>query len=457
MDSAKDLKEQGESSEVREVSDQHVAPQETPRESLDKLRDKPGEEVAKPQPVPWKEGVSGGLHQQPGHHLIPSQRVKILSITFLLLISGCFGFLGGWLGSHADDKTATTEKQQVVLKSQGELISTIAQNVGQSVVSVDVTSSSNAGIGQYLNFGMPEQTTQQQSAGTGIILTKDGLIVTNRHVVPSGTTNVSITLSDGTKFTDVEVLGRTSSRDSLDIAFLKIKDTKGKNLVPAQIGDSSKVKVGDATIAIGNALGQFQNTVTSGIISGYGRSVQASSSSGSQSENLEDLFQTDAAINEGNSGGPLVNIDGEVIGINTAVAGDAQNIGFSIPINDVKGLIDSVKATGRLERPYLGVVYVSLTDDIAEQYKLGAKRGAYIPSASALGEDPIANGSPAEKAGIKEGDIITKVGDTSIDASHSLTSVLGRYKVGSQVNLDIVRDGKHQTITVTLSAAPAVN
>ncbi len=400
--------------------------------------------------------VSEGQQQDhhSAHHLVPSQRVKILSITALLIVSGCFGFFGGWLGSHADDQSATIQKQQVVLKSQGELISNIAQRVGQSVVSVDVTSSSNAGVGQYLNFGQSQQSTVQQSSGTGIILSKDGLIVTNRHVVPAGTTNVSITLSDGTQFADVEVLGRTSSRDSLDIAFLKIKDTKGKTLVPAQIGDSSKTKVGDAVVAIGNALGQFQNTVTSGIISGHGRSVEASDGSGSQSENLEDLFQTDAAINEGNSGGPLVNIDGEVIGINTAVAGDAQNIGFSIPINDVKGLIDTVKETGKLERPYLGVVYVSLTDDIAEQYKLGAKRGAYIPPQSVLGEDTIIDASPAEKAAIKEGDIIMKVGDTTIDANNGLTSVLGRYRVGASVDLDILRGGKHQTITVTLSAAP---
>src|SRR5205085_4566615 len=141
----------------------------------------------------------------------------------------------------------------------------------------------------------------------------------------------------------------------------------GHTLVPVTLGDSSKLQVGDRVIAIGNALGQFQNTVTSGIISGYGRDVEAGDQSGLQaSESLTDLFQTDAAINEGNSGGPLVNMDGQVIGINTAIAGDAQNIGFSIPINDVAGLINSVKQTGRLERPYLGVVYVPLTNDLAQ-------------------------------------------------------------------------------------------
>lgn len=389
------------------------------------------------------------------HPHIPSGRVRFLSIALLLIISGCFGFLGGWLGSKSNDQAVTTEKQQVVLKTQGQLISNIAQKVGQSVVSVDVTSSTNYGSGTYLNFGQSTPSTSEQSAGTGIILTSDGLIITNRHVVPSGTTKVSVTLSDGTTFSDVKVIGRTSSTDSLDIAFLKIQDTNGKKLVAASIGDSSTVKVGDSVIAIGNALGQFQNTVTSGIISGHGRSVQASDSSGSSSENLEDLFQTDAAINEGNSGGPLVNLDGQVVGINTAIAGDAQNIGFSIPINDVSGLIKGVEQTGTLQRPYLGVVFVSLTDDIAKQYNLSVSRGAYIPTSSALGQNPIVSGSPAEKAGLKQGDIITKVNATAIDQNTNLTSVLGKFSVGDKVTLSVVRNGKTITIDVTLSNAPS--
>lgn len=388
------------------------------------------------------------------HHAAPSGRIRFLSIALLLILSSCFGFFGGWMSNRSGG--STEQKQQVVLKTQGQLISNIAQTVGQSVVSVDVTSSANAGAGTFLNFGLPEQSTTQQSAGTGIILSEDGLIITNRHVVPAGTTNVSVTLSDGTTFDDVEVLGRTNSRDSLDIAFLKVKDTKGKKLTAARIGDSSAVKIGDPVVAIGNALGQFQNTVTSGIISGHGRSVQASDGNGTVSESLEDLFQTDAAINEGNSGGPLVNLDGEVIGINTAVAaGDAQNIGFAIPINDVSGLIRGVKQTGKLQRPYLGVVYVSLTDDIAKQYKLSSSRGAYIPPQTVMGEQTVLSGSPAAKAGLKEGDIITKVNDTAIDQNNSLTSVLGHHAVKEKVTLTIERNGKQQTIDVTLGVAPS--
>ncbi len=389
---------------------------------------------------------SGSSRLDPEH-----PKIKFLAMAFLVLLSiGC-GFAGGWLGGRSDGDTAI-QKQQVVLKSQGVLLSNIASTVGSSVVSVNTTT--NVTTPSF--FGM-SQSGQEQGAGTGIVLTTDGLIVTNRHVVPAGTTNVSVTLSDGTQYDNVTVVGRTSESDSLDIAFLKINDTKGKKLTPASIGDSSKMKVGDSVVAIGNALGQFQNTVTSGILSGYGRSVQAGDSTGASTENLEDLFQTDAAINEGNSGGPLVNLDGQVIGINTAIAGNAQSIGFAIPINDVSGLIKSVKQSGKLERPYLGVEYVSLTNDVAKQYSLSATRGAYIPPASVLGSPSVISGGPAEKAGLKEGDIITALDGTPIDQNNSLSALINRHSTGDKVTLTIVRNGKTQSITATLGAAPIGN
>ena len=376
-------------------------------------------------------------------------KAKLLSTAFLALASMSFGFLGGWLGARSEQNQtisngSSSANQQVVL-SESQLISDIAKTVGPSVVSIDVTSTS-----QQLDFFGRGSNVEQQSAGTGIIISKDGYVITNRHVIDANTTEVSVTLSDGTTLSDVEVVGRTADNDSLDIAFLKIKDTKGKDLTPAKLGDSSKVRVGDKAIAIGNALGQFQNTVTSGIISGYGRSVEAGSSSGGDTESLQNLFQTDTAINQGNSGGPLVNIQGEVIGINTAVAGDgAENIGFAIPINDVQGLVKSVLEKGKIERPYIGVRYISLNDDYAYEYNLDVKRGAYVAPGSG---SPIIKDSPAEKAGLKEKDIIIKVNGTSVDENHSLTSLVGRHAVGDQIELTIVRDGKEQTVKVTLEA-----
>ena len=379
-----------------------------------------------------------------------ADKSKSLGVVFLLLASLSFGFLGGWFGSNARDNDATgntiSKADQQVVRNESQLISDIAKTVGPSVVSVDVTSSA-----QQTDFFGRSRSVEQQSAGTGIIVSEDGYIVTNRHVIDASATDVSVTLSDGTKLDDVEVVGRTADADTLDIAFLKVKDTKGKKLTAAKLGDSSTVQVGDKVVAIGNALGQFQNTVTSGIISGYGRNLEAGNSDGNESESLQNLFQTDTAINEGNSGGPLVNIDGEVIGINTAIAaGSAENIGFAIPINDVQGLVKSVLKTGKLERPYLGVRYVTLTDQYAYEYNLNVKRGAYL----APNQEPSAviAGSPAEKAGLKEKDIITKVDGTAIDERNSLVSLVSRKTVGEQVELTVTRDGKEQTIKITLEA-----
>ncbi|MDB5182315.1 MAG: putative HtrA2 peptidase [Candidatus Saccharibacteria bacterium] len=378
------------------------------------------------------------------------ERKSSLATTILMLIVAvAAGFGGGYVGARNNgyDANSAQAKQQII-SNESQLVNSIAKNVGASVVSVDVSSQTTT---QNI-FGISQPQTEE-GAGTGVILTKDGLIITNRHVVPAGTTTVSVTLSDGTKLDNVTVVGRTAESDPFDIAFLQIKDLKGKTLTPAVVGDSSKVQVGDKVVAIGNALGQFQNTVTSGIISGYGRSIEAGDQSGSSStETLQNLFQTDAAINLGNSGGPLVNVNGEVIGINVAIA-DAQNIGFSIPVNDIKGLIASVEKDGKLERPYLGIRYVTLTDDYAYEYNLDVKRGAYIAPNNTAGPS-ILPGSPAEKAGLQEKDVITQINGTKIDENNSLVSLLGRFTVGTKVTLTVNRDGKDQKIDVTLEAAP---
>lgn len=382
----------------------------------------------------------------------PAKNPKTGLVAVGLIITLLVGFAGGLLGSALQQnrmsQNGNPEQAKQIFQDESQLISSIVKDVGPSVVSVNVTRDS-----AQLDFFGNARTTQQQSAGTGFIISDKGDILTNRHVVPASATSVSVTLSDGTELDNVEVVGRTAESDPLDVAFLRVKDTKGKTLKPVKIGDSNKMEVGYKVIAIGNALGQFQNSVTTGIISGYGRSVQAIGE-GDEVENLQNLFQTDAAINQGNSGGPLVNADGEVIGINTAVAGDgAENIGFAIPINDVSGIIKSVLNKGKIERPFLGVRYVSLTDNYAAENKLTVKRGAYL-APSGDGKPVVIQDSPAEKAGLKQGDIIVKVDDQAIDEKNNLTSALAQYSVGDTVKLTVVRDGQEQTLDVTLAVAP---
>lgn len=374
-------------------------------------------------------------------------RAKASVVALSVLFSVSAGFLGGWLGAKSYSHQSSNSTGQVQrVSDESQLISDIATDVGPAVVSVTVLSQSTA-----TNFFGFSEPTNQESAGTGFILSKDGIILTNRHVVPEGISEVSVTLSDGTTFEDVEVLGRTASSDPLDIAFLKIKDTEGKDLTPVKLGSSADTQVGERVVAIGNALGQFQNSVTTGIISGFGRNITARDASGS--DTLQNLFQTDAAINQGNSGGPLVNINGEVIGVNTAVAGGgAENIGFAIPIDDIKGLIASVLEKGKFERPYLGVRYIQLNADFAKQLGLDQENGAYIVSGR-QGEGAIASDSPASKAGLKEEDIIISVNGTNIDQDHTLVTLVGRNQVGDEITLKIIRGGNEQEVKVILEAA----
>ncbi len=373
------------------------------------------------------------------------------------------GSIGGWVESHINQNglvtTASLSNQKKIVTSDGQLISQIAKTVGPSVVSVndDISSNASSSDGGFGLFGFT-QPEEEQAAGTGIIISSSGIIMTNRHVVPEGTTNVSVTLSDGTELKDVSIIGRTSQSDSLDVAFLKINNTEGHKLVRAVLGNSSQVQIGDSVVAIGNALGQFQNTITSGIISGYGRDIEAGDSSGdgSNTENLEDLFQTDAAINEGNSGGPLVNLNGQVIGMNTATASSGENIGFAIPINDVAGLINQVLKTGKFSQPYLGVRYVPVTPDIANEYNLSVNSGAFIaPSDDPTNDPSVVPGSPAAQAGLQENDIITQVNGVSIGQNNSLTSLLDSYVPGNKITLTILRGSNTMHISVTLASEPS--
>lgn len=360
----------------------------------------------------------------------PHNSWRVAGIVFVCFVAS---FLGSWVfiqSGLAKVSGGTISESREKLVAEGEVVADVAKKVSPSVVSVLTTSSARTIYG----------TTAEEGAGTGIILTKDGYILTNKHVIPDTANKVQVVLSDGTDYDDVTVVGRDGLND---LAFLKINGVN--NLTPATIGDSSKTQVGQKVIAIGNALGQYQTTVTSGIISALNRPLTASDEQGSSTEQLDNLFQTDAAINPGNSGGPLVDLTGSVIGINTAVAQDAQGIGFAIPINDAKGLIKSVTTKGKIERAYLGVRYVSITPDVATQLKLSVKNGAYI-----TGDNSVIGGSPADKAGLHDKDIITKVNGTAIDQQHPLSSVMAQFSPGDQIDVTYLRDGKESTVKVTL-------
>lgn len=316
-------------------------------------------------------------------------------------------------------------------------IADIADKVSESVVSI-VTSTNITDF-----FG---QNRSSSAAGTGIIVTKDGYILTNKHVI-NGASEVSVILDDGTTYEDVKVV----AVDPLnDVAFLKIEDVS--DLTPATLGDSKTIHVGQQVIAIGNALGEYQNTVTAGIISGTGRSVTASDGTGRQSETLSDMIQTDAAINSGNSGGPLVNAAGEVIGINTATSTSAENMGFAIPISSAKGMLNQLIENGKAERTYLGVYTVEITPEAAKAYNLPVNSGAYIYSSSAY--TAVTKDSPAAKAGLKDKDIITSVNGAKVGSDGSLSSLIGEYKPGDTVQLAVIREGNEIAVNVTLEGYP---
>lgn len=362
------------------------------------------------------------------------------SIASIVIVSLLAGFIGGYAGSKLDTELDSIENSkevsQLVINNQSDLIAQIADEVGKSTVSIVSTTETESFFGPF----------EEEGAGTGIILSEDGIVMTNRHVVPEGTVDIEITLSDGTVYSDVEIIGR-DPRGGVDLAFLKIQGVSG--LTPARIGDSDTMRVGDYVIAIGNALGEFQNSVTTGIISGRSRPVIASDSSGSEA--LTNLLQTDAAINPGNSGGPLVNLNGEVIGINTAVA-EAENIGFSIAISDVKGVIDSVLTTGEIRVPYIGVRYQMITPEYANREDLPVEKGALIRGGQNF--PAVIPDSPADKAGLLDGDILTEIDGQELDADSQLGVLIGRKQVGDTLQLKILRDGEEQYVEITLEAAP---
>ncbi len=382
-------------------------------------------------------------------------RRLIIFIVILILVLGAMSALQKYAPAFSnfiqDSKIAlpqTDEKIKIV--SEESVTIDIVKKAGPSVVTVSseaVPQASNP----YFDFGpffdIPgggdTSPGQPQDIGSGFIVSTDGMIITNKHVVSETGAKYQIVTSNDKKYTVSKIY-----RDPLnDIAILKIDpgENSGAELKPIELGESSNLQVGQYVAAIGTALGEFRNTVTTGIISGLGRGITAGSPYAGFVERLDNVIQTSAAINPGNSGGPLLNSKGQVIGINTAVSGSGQNIGFAIPINIIKDSLKNFNATGQFNRPYLGIAYKMISKDIALLNNL--PEGAYVQN--------VIQDSASDKAGVKRGDIIVKIDDQRVDSAHQLSALIAKRKVGDSIKITYYRDSSTHDTEATLDSAPS--
>jgi len=379
-------------------------------------------------------------------------------IILVIIVSFLVGLIGGIIPSvyfgHLLYQNINSEEKIDSDQTQ-ETIPRIVKEVSPAVVSIIISKYVPVYEQGYYNpFGenspfdiripiLKQKGTklQEVGGGTGFVVSSDGLIATNKHVVLDDEAEYTVLTNDGKKYS-----AKVVDRDPLqDIAIIKID---ANDLPILKLGNSDNLEIGQTVIAIGNALGEFRNTVSSGIISGLLRTITAGG--GGMSEQLEDIIQTDAAINPGNSGGPLLNLNGEVIGMNTAVVQGAENIGFAVPINKVKRDIVDIKTKGKIIYAFLGVRYVLVTKAIAETNKLPVDYGALITKGDNPDEPAVTPGSAADKAGIKENDIILEINGTKINEDNPLAKLISKYRPGDTVNLKILRDGKEIIVSVVL-------
>lgn len=409
----------------------------------------------------------------------------VLIIILIVLLSSSFGFLAGaisgaYLYQEIGDylKKFAIEipkippiiiekpviypeekpKEYIPQNSQEEAVIKAVKETSPAVVSIIISKDLPILEQYYINpfqeffpdmpgFQIPQyrqKGTEKKEigGGTGFIISSDGMVLTNRHVVIDQEAEYTVLTNDGKRF-PAKVLARDPVQD---LAIIKIQ--AGTETFPVvKLGDSSGLQIGQTVIAIGNALGEFRNTVSVGVISGLGRTVTASG--GGMEETIEDVIQTDAAINKGNSGGPLLNSRGEVIGINTAMASGAENIGFAIPINKAKRAIQNVKEFGKIVYPFLGVRYRLINEKIQKERNLPVDYGAWIMPGD-QGEPAVTPDSAAAKAGLKENDIILELNNEKITIDNSLAKIIQKYKPGDKIVLKILRDKEEKTISVTL-------
>jgi len=358
------------------------------------------------------------------------------------------------------EKEKVIEKEYVSQTSQEEKIIQVIKQISPAVVSVIISKDMPVYKEYYeedpfeeffwedspFEFKIPqykqEGTEKRQiGAGTGFIVLPEGMVLTNKHVVATENAEYTVITNDGKEYS-AKILAKDPVQD---LAILKIE---GDSFKPVKLGDSSSLQIGQTVIAIGNALGEFENTVSVGVISGLGRTITASG--GGMLETLEDVIQTDAAINQGNSGGPLLNLKGEVIGINTAMALQGENVGFAIPINLAQKDIQQIKTSGKISYPFLGVRYVIITPEIAKKENLPTDQGALVIKGDKPGEPAVTPNSPADKSGLKENDIILEFQEEKITPKNSLAKIISKYNPGDKVLLKILRTGKEITVEVIL-------
>lgn len=409
-------------------------------------------------------------------------RNRIFWIVLLgIFLSSLFGFLAGAVSSgyfYLKIKEKETVIEKLTVPTQGyipqttqeQAIINVVNEFSPAVVSIIITKDLpifeeyyitpfeefEQFFGAPFEFKIPQQRQkgvekQEIGGGTGFIVSEDGMILTNKHVVLDEAADYTVLTNDGRKFP-----ARVLARDPLqDLAILKIDEEKiideeggliQKPFSVVKLGDSDSLQIGQTVIAIGNALGEFRNTVSIGVISGLGRTITASG--GGLVETIEDVIQTDAAINKGNSGGPLLNLRGEVIGINTATVLGAQSIGFAVPVNKAKKDIEQVKTLGKIVYPFLGVRYVIVTEKIRQENDLEIDHGAWVVGGQ--GETAVVPGSAADEAGLKENDIISEFNGEKITSENSLAKIIMKYNPGDTVTLKILRDEEEKILTAVL-------
>lgn len=372
-------------------------------------------------------------------------RKLIILAGILIVLLLIFSYVGDRLNIPQTKNLVSEDTEKVKVMTEESVVIDSVKKVGPSVVTIvedlPLQTQESLDLGPFSIFGFDEPSAtdpEPRNIGTGFIVSSDGLIVTNKHVVSDPEADYQILTSDDKRYNVLQIY-----RDPLnDIAILKVN---ANGLKPADLGDSSNLQVGQFVIAIGTALGDFRNTVTTGVISGLGRGVTAGSPFEGFAERLDNVIQTDAAINPGNSGGPLLNSSSQVIGVNTAVASSAQNIGFALPINVIKESLQNFNQGGQFNRAFLGVSYRMIDSETAIINDVVA--GAFIDSISA--------NSPASQAELERGDIITHLNNKRLEKDKfELSTAVSQNKIGDRITLKVWREGQTRDVVVTLAASP---